>query len=269
MKRIVAIFLVLVAATITIPHEANASGDSGIRGSGDFKFIVAPYAWLTNITARINARKRNANVNVSFLDVLGSGGTLGTGLNIAAMSHVEVIYKDTIGVLSDINFASLGTNLSARSVSLSGKSTLFLADIVPFYRFGTWSVNKAGSLTLDGLAGVRVWNVRADFDFDLKRFSPSISKETSWVDPIVGARATWQFNEDWSLNLRGGLGGFGICSDFTWDTTGLVGYTLWKQGTLYLGYRAVGVNREGGGRKDALKVNGTLHGPIVGVAFNF
>ncbi|GFK92807.1 hypothetical protein NNJEOMEG_00634 [Fundidesulfovibrio magnetotacticus] len=237
--------------------------------SEDLKFTVAPYAWLTSVTATIGTKGNSSVINASFIDMIGSGGTFGTGMNVALMGHVEAIYRDRLGLLSDINFASLGTNVSAKSASLSGKSTLFLADIVPFYRFGTWGIGKAGSITFDGLAGIRVWNVKADFDVDFRRFSPSISKETSWVDPIVGARVAWKFNDDWSINLRGGIGGFGIGSDFTWDATGLVGYTFWEHGTLYAGYRAVGINRDGGGRKDELKFSGALHGPIIGVAFNF
>lgn len=260
---------IVIASFLAVMSFASCAIAAESKQSNDLKLTIAPYGWLTSITATIGARGRSATIDSSFVDVIGSGGTLGTGMNVAFMGHVEALYKERFGLLSDINYASLGTNLSAKSASISGKSTLFLADIVPFYRFGTWGMGNAGSITVDGLAGVRVWNVTAKFNLGFKRFSPSIAKETSWVDPIIGSRMTWKLNEEWSLSVRGGIGGFGMSSNFTWDATGLIGYSFWDHGTLYLGYRAVGVDRDGGGRKGELKFKGALHGPIVGVALCF
>lgn len=255
--------LIVLVSTLSYAAEKDTSEDNN-----DLKVTIAPYAWMTSINASISVRGRSADVNVSFVDLLSGSGN--SNLNIAFMGHLEAVYKDTFGFLSDLNYASLGYGSSSRRADITGTTTLFMADIAPFYRFGTWNMGNAGTISLDGLAGVRVWEISMGLDRDGRRIDRTVSMVKSWVDPIIGTRAIWHFTPNWLLSLRGGVGGFGVASRFTWDTTALIGYTFWEHATVLIGYRAVGVNRESDLQGDnEFKINGTLHGPIMGVAFNF
>lgn len=255
---ILSAFLILAAGPLaaqTAPE--NFSG-------GDLQVTLAPYAWLTGLSGTVGVRGAQVHVDSSFAD-------LSKYLNIAGMLHADILYRDTFGLLGEVNYAQLGDQASGKRVSLDGQMGLFLSDVAGFWRVGTASLGKDGGshASLDLLAGVRIWslgmNIRSDSTFNNR----SIFKQKSWVDPVVGARVQYHLTNEWGIELRGGVGGVGISSALTWDAMALLGYTFWDHGTAFLGYRAVGVNHSEGSGKDYFKFDAVLSGPILGVAFTF
>ncbi|WP_243313417.1 hypothetical protein [Fundidesulfovibrio agrisoli] len=249
-----ALFVILAA-----PAARAQTADS------DLKVTLAPYAWLTGFNGTIGVRGAQATVNASFAD-------LSKYLNIGAMLHADMLYKDTFGLLGEINYAQLGDQASGKRVSLDGQMGLFLSDIAAFYRIGTMPLGKDGSCptSLDILAGARIWSLGLNLNTqNALGGSHTVSKQKSWVDPVVGARAQFRITDKWGIDLRGGVGGFGISSAFTWDAMAMLGYTFWDHGTFLVGYRAVGVNHTEGSGKDYFKFDATLNGPVVALAFTF
>ena len=64
-----------------------------------------------------------------------------------------------------------------------------------------------------------------------------VAASKSWVDPIVGARARYNFSDRFYAIARADVGGFGVGSDITWQAYGAIGYQLTAHTTLELGYR--------------------------------
>ncbi len=258
LARFVFIFTVVLIANTSNAQVAQE------KNQGDFRWTIAPYAWLTGISGTIGARGYDTTVNASFAD-------LSRYLNIGAMVHVEGIYRDRVGLFTDFNYSLLGDQASGKRVSLSGKTSLLLTDIAAFYRVGTVSLGQAqqGSMDFDILAGARIWSLALKLDGDSRRGGRDIWQQRTWADPLVGARAEFHLGKAWVMSFRGGIGGFSISSALTWDATALVGYTFWEHGTLLLGYRAVGVNHDEGSGKSAFTFDATLSGPILGVGFTF
>lgn len=255
--------LVVVVFLLFTAQIAFAQQPSVDETHGDFHWTVAPYAWLTSINGTVGARGYTTNVDVSFAD-------LSKYLNLGAMIHAEVAYKDTVGLFTDFNYSLLGDQASGKRVSLDGKTHLILTDVVAFYRVGTLPLGQAqtSSMDFDLLAGARIWNMGLTLDGDTRRNCRTVSKEITWADPIVGARAIFHLTDKWQMSLRGGVGGFSVSSALTWDTTAVIGYTFWEHGTFWAGYRAVGDNYTSSG-KNTFKFDAVLHGPIIGVAFTF
>ncbi|EKO41211.1 MAG: hypothetical protein B193_0052 [Solidesulfovibrio magneticus str. Maddingley MBC34] len=241
--------------------QAQMSQD---KTQGDFRWTIAPYAWLTGISGTVGAKGYDANVNVSFAD-------LSKYLNLGAMVHAEVLYRERFGLFSDFNYSLLSDQASSKRASLDAKMSLVLSDVVAFYRVGTVPLGKAqtASMDFDLLGGARIWSLAVKLDADRDRGGRNVFSQKTWVDPIVGARATFHLTDAWLMSLRGGIGGFSVSSALTWDTTALIGYTFWEHGTLLAGYRAVGVNYSEGSGKSAFQFDATLSGPILGVAFTF
>jgi hypothetical protein len=230
---------------------------------GDLQVTLAPYAWLTGLSGTVGVRGAQAHVDSSFAD-------LSKYLNIAGMLHTDILYRDTFGLLGEVNYAQLGDQASGKRVSLDGQMGLFLSDVAGFWRVGTASLGKdGGSASLDLLAGIRIWSLTMHLQSDSVFNSRSIFKQKTWVDPVVGARVQFHLTNKWGIELRGGVGGAGISSAITWDAMALLGYTFWDHGTAFLGYRAVGVNHSEGSGKDYFKFDAVLSGPILGVAFTF
>jgi len=88
------------------------------------------------------------------------------------------------------------------------------------------------------------------------------------VDPIFGLRYRWQMSDKWSVTLYGDAGG-GANADLTWQGLGLVNFQPWKHVSFSLGYRALYWDYETGSGVDRFEWDVTMHGPIIGINFNW
>ena len=93
---------------------------------------------------------------------------------------------------------------------------------------------------------------------------PVGSARESWLDPLVGARFKHDFNDRWSVSLRGDVGGFGVASELTTNLSATFGYRVTDAMTLRFGYRALQMDfeDEGGFVLDAI-----AQGYAVGLSF--
>ena len=57
------------------------------------------------------------------------------------------------------------------------------------------------------------------------------------MDPIIGLCYIQRFADQWKLNLRGDIGGFGVGSSFTYNVAGIVEYKPWKYVSILAGYQ--------------------------------
>jgi hypothetical protein len=251
--RLLAVVAVFILLGSIIPAKASANDQP--QGRDGLHCIVSPYVWLTSLNASIGIGGFTTNVNSPFVR---SSGNSGVDLHAAFLGQAEVIYADTAGLFANVNYASLTGQFGAASAYINGNASLLLSDVLPFYRFGRWNLGPGTNcqLTVDGLAGVRIWDISiASLDY-------------SWVDPLVGSRVALRLFDDWTVTLRGAIGGFAVSSAFTWDINATVGYEFYKNASLLLGYRAVGINRDSG-NGNSLKLKGTIDGPVVGLSYAF
>jgi len=264
MQGILARFTILVFFILVTAGPVAAQTSTKKSSSDDLQCTLAPYAWLTGLSGTIGVRGAQVHVDSSFAD-------LSKYLNIAGMVHAEILYRDTFGLLGEVNYAQLGDQASGKRVSLDGQMGLFISDVAGFWRVGTANLGKDGGCptSLDLMGGVRIWSLGMNIKSETLLNNRSVFKQKSWVDPVVGTRAQFHLTDKWGIELRGGIGGFGISSAITWDAMALLGYTFGDHGTVFLGYRAVGVNHSEGSGKDYFKFDAVLSGPIVGAAFTF
>lgn len=73
-----------------------------------------------------------------------------------------------------------------------------------------------------------------------------VSASKSWVDPIIGVRARYNFTDKIYALARADIGGFGVSSDLTWQAYGAVGYQCTSQTAVELGYRHLYVDYRDG-----------------------
>lgn len=93
----------------------------------------------------------------------------------------------------------------------------------------------------------------------------SASFDREWMDPIIGARWQWNFAEQWFLAAKGDIGGFGVGSDFTWNTQATVGYQFTEYFSTEIGYRYFDTDyRDGDFSYDIAE-----HGAFIGFNFTF
>jgi hypothetical protein len=90
-----------------------------------------------------------------------------------------------------------------------------------------------------------------------------------WWDPIVGAQLSQPLGYNFSLNVRGDIGGFGAASDLTYQAFPYIGWQFAKWGSLQLGYRWIYADYETGSGQDRFKYDVLTQGPQLGITFTF
>lgn len=222
-------------------------------------FNTLTYGWITASEGDMRLGKIPVPVDVSFSDTIDGVDEL----EMAFMGGLEVGRgRWSLGV--DVTYAKVSDDFpgdGATFDSFTLEQTQWM--INPFV---ACQIIKEERWQLGAFAGARI-NI---FETDLTaryvaggQLSPGISE--TWVDPIVGLRANWKFNDQFAVGFRGDIGGFGIASDLTWEAFAGFGWHLSPRYTMTFGYRALGTDYSG----DDFATDTVTHGPIFGLVCKF
>lgn len=212
-------------------------------------FRVTPYLWLPTLNTETSIDNQpTAESSVSVLDVL----------DFAALVAGEA-RKGRYTILGEFNYLDLSQDSAGPGGLNSAETGLdgVLASIMGGYAFVS-----NDRLRVEGLAGARVWSLDASVDF---ANLPKASTSETWVDPVVGLRATYAATDRIALQGLADIGGFGVGSAFQWEVLARVGYTVSDRWTLAAGWRHLEVNVD----RDRLDLEMTLTGPFLAVDFTF
>jgi hypothetical protein len=130
---------------------------------------------------------------------------------------------------------------------------------------GQYRAVDTGNMSVDVMAGARVYWVDLDTTISGPNRSFSGGFDETWVDPMIGVKTRIQGASPWYLTAWGMIGGFGVSSDIAWDAFGGIGYELGEKWALVGGYRGLGVDYQSGG----FKFDYIQHGPIFGAVFRY
>jgi len=99
------------------------------------------------------------------------------------------------------------------------------------------------------------------------QLTPSVVGDASkgWLDPLVGVRYERAFNDRWSMNLRGDIGGFGVSSDLAANIAATVGMRVTQATTLRFGYRVLHMDFA----DDGFVLDAIVQGYTIGFSFEF
>lgn len=254
MKNNTVIFLLLVSIILVqgVNHTALAEDNSG---GSDWEFALAPfYLWAVSLDGDVVVGPQGNSVSVDFGDIFDN-------LEGVFIVHFETIYKKNYGLLFDVNFIDLGVSGSTPISEINVDLEATVAELLPYYRW----IN--GDHNLDFMAGVLYSRVAQDVTFSSLPLAIDVTE--SWVDPFLAIRWNWGFADKWGLVVKGGVGGFGVSSDFVWEGSGLLTYQPWKHAQFLLGYRAVGIDYETGAGPTRFVYDVTMAGPVVGINFKW
>jgi hypothetical protein len=262
-----------------------------------WRFTFTPYAWLMSVGGNVTTRGQTIDTNASFIDLVQKSDSLA-----GFMAYFEA-NKGRAGIYTDFVFSKLGfgagqTNyrnpIGGLRISTTANAALtyqmVIVEVGGVYEVYRWPGSEGSFTAIDALGGFRYWNNSIDTSFDLttnvdfsrlrlehldRTFNLAVAHEGAiqWVDPVIGFRVRHQFTPHQELWLRGDIGGFGLAgSQFSWQVVGAYTY-LWQaagyQVGATLGFRALGVNYGSGSGPDAVGINETLYGPIIGASFRF
>ena len=225
----------------------------------DWWFSATLYGWLTDTTGDIGVRGFTAPVNIGMDDVLDD-------LDFAYMSYFEIGRgKWSLGV--DGVYAKLSDDQTFAVGPVSGTASLEQEEAFITTRL-QYRVVDTSRATIDGFTGFR-WNyfsVDLDIDPNIGGRTFEVGRSEDWFDVIVGARAIIPMGDRWYFQAAGDIGGFGGAeSQLTWQALAGFGYRFNNSVSAVCGYRALGVDYEGGD----FMLDVVSHGPAIGLNFTF
>jgi opacity protein-like surface antigen len=223
--------------------------------AAEWKHEFAPYLWGSAMDGTVGIGPVTAEAEMSFSDILDD-------LEFGFMGMYRAS-RDRYSITVDAIYMGLGATEKGPGGAL--KADIDIDQIGLEADFG-YALNERFTL----LGGLRY----VSLDSDLRVTGPlgnelSASQKQDWVDPLVGAIYSWPLADDWTLNLRGDIGGFGVGSDFAWQGMATLRWQFSPRTALGIAYRYLDMDYEDGKGDDFFKYDMVTSGPAMGVIFTF
>ncbi len=256
-KSLCAWCLVLIMMACSLPSFAQNT----TKPANKWHILLEPYLMFPNM---------NGSSGLGTLpdaDVKADAGEIFSHVQMGAMLYTE-LYKGRMAFSSDFTYMKLKQDIAGKNGILSGDATMKQLgwEVAALYKIKPW---------LEGGIALQLNSIGSDINLVISSPNGSQSKSKSltetWVDPSLVARVKFPLskNQKWLLQFRGNIGGFGIGSDFYWQTQGYVGYRFSHLFQLSAGYRVIAIDYEKGSDADRFKYDMTTFGPVLRLGFNF
>ena len=204
---------ILAVLLLAFPvHGETKTGDK-------WHFQLGTYGWLSGQKGTLATEPGlpAADVDLDFyVDIAGN-------IN-GAFSLIGEARKGRYGIITDINYSDIEDDEATPGPlfsTLTSRTKTWIATAAGFYRL----IEQDGAF-LDGMAGLRYWSV----DSSLKLGAGILparesSNREEWMDPIIGLKGLVPLGAS-KFFVSGALvlGGFGVGSDFMWDSMLNLGY---------------------------------------------
>jgi len=264
-KKILLAFLSISALFVFMGSAFAETDPTPIPNVSDaWRFEVTPYLWAPGIKGTLglnNGLAKSADFTSSnVISNLKSGGM------ISAEAH-----KGNWGVMGDLVSATLQNSATSPVVTSSGPANI--ADKITLQQTvltgaATYTIANNKDAYVDALLGVRAIYATPTVNLSIVGTSDkaSVSKTTSTVDPIIGAKGRYRISDStWYIPFYGDIGSGGGTTNLTWQAMAGVGKTFGSLIDASLTYRALYYDMKDGG----VLQKTTMLGPQVAVTFKF
>ena len=264
-KKILLAFLSISALFVFMGSAFAETDPTPIPNVSDaWRFEVTPYLWAPGIKGTLglnNGLAKSADFTSSnVISNLKSGGM------ISAEAH-----KGNWGVMGDLVSATLQNSATSPVVTSSGPANI--ADKITLQQTvltgaATYTIANNKDAYVDALLGVRAIYATPTVNLSIVGTSDkaSVSKTTSTVDPIIGAKGRYRISDStWYIPFYGDIGSGCGTTNLTWQAMAGVGKTFGSLIDASLTYRALYYDMKDGG----VLQKTTMLGPQVAVTFKF
>jgi hypothetical protein len=281
----------LLSTTVlpAVAQQAPAPGKPAehVKGYDDWNFTVSLDGWLTSFQGDITAKGKTASVDVALDDVLD---LLFNGKIVFTIDGRFEVSKGPWGFYAELEYVKLGDsgsgqkNIDIPILNPPGITIRGNADVTSVYSVGEAALSydvyaspclvaNMPDLIAEVLAGARYQYLQTKVDLEiqgpLKTRTFEADKSKDWVDPFVGGRILWRPGTNWITSLETDFGGFTVSSDFTFNIRAEAVYRINKWFFMNAGYRALYTDYETGSGNEKFAYNMWVHGPFMGVGFEF
>jgi len=252
-RRIISLAAVL--PVLLAPFWAHAQDNSK-----DWHHSVYIYAMGAAIDGKAQIGPVEVPVDLSISDVFGA-------LEFGAMAAYRA-ENDTWSFSADATFMGLAGSDTTEGGRLNGT-----IDVDQFTLMGTFGRRVSENTEL--LFGLAYFDLSTDLRVTSTGGVPvdlAASRDVDWIDPTIGLRYNRPINDNWRLNLRGDIGGFGVGSDLMYHLLANVQWQASETVGMVFGYRLIDFDYEEGTSGlggNYQRYDLTEQGPLVGVSISF
>jgi hypothetical protein len=212
------------------------------------------YLWATGLDGTVGAGGREADVSMSFSDILDD-------LQFGAMAGYSASNGDWAFQV-DAVIANLG-------VTERGEQGILRADVDVDLTLLEGDLGWEATDAFRLFAGARYVDLTNKVEVRIANQTFRARGGESWVDPVVGFRWATPPGNRWSFWVRGDVGGFGVGSDLSWNAVAAAAYHFSDRVGVGLGYRILDIDYENGQGDDRFLFDAQMSGLVSGVIFSF
>lgn len=244
--------IVGLAAAITLVTPATAQESEEDRAANGGTQITV-YGWMAGASGEFTpfAGAPTIAFDNAFGEVLED-------LDAAFFASAQ-FRRDRFVVVADVSYASL----SRGGVVPPGIPASARVRQLAITALAGARVAETDALTVDLLAGARLWNLAGRVAVPL--VGVSIAPDKTFADPIIAARLNARLAPRLSTTVQADIGGFGVASDFTYQLVGTLNYRIGRASYVSAGWRHLSLDYDDAGTA----FNGRQTGPLIGVTHRF
>jgi hypothetical protein len=231
----------IIAGLVALCFSGNVAAEDEM--GWDWQ-LTPLYYWAINIDGNQTSGESNPPIDT---------GDFGINFEGAFTSNFQGLYNNRWGFETDLIWVNLSSTRNFSTLDFE----YLQAELTGFYRV------PIGRQAIEFIAGARY------YESDVALEPGSIAGDASWVDPVIGARWNWPFADQWTLTVRGDIGGFGVGSDFSWQTLLVANWQPWEHVSITGALRALGMEFSTGQGADFYAMDITFWGPLLGVTFKW
>lgn len=253
-------YATLACLLVCSPFAASAEGhaEHGRAMGSSWSFSAAPYLWATGLEGNVGLLGFPAQpVDLDFGDILEN-------LDMGFMGVMEARNGPyVVGV--DLTYARISQSIGA-PVGVAATGAEATVRNTMFTMVGGYDVAPGPETDVDVVAGFRYWSVDNELAFTGGLLDGIVVNDgDDWVDPVIGVKFRTSLSESWDLAGWALLGGFGVASDEMWDVMAGAAYSVRDNISLFVGYRAAGVDYS----QNGFVFDTIQSGPVIGGVFRF
>lgn len=229
---------------------------SATFASEAWELSLTPYVWLPGLKGDLaSIPPATIPVNISSLTAVENVKSL-----LMTMFEAK---NGAHGFFVDLTYTDVQLEKELIPVTgLTAEARLKLLTPTLAYQY---AILNEESATVDVLAGVRGWSVDASIQFSGGLAGKRIGHDEVWIDPMIGAKARIPIVSSFYTSGTLFVGGFGLGSDFFYETSLNLGYQWTETVGTYIGYRILGVDYD----RDGYIYHVIQQGAQLGLNWNF
>jgi opacity protein-like surface antigen len=264
---------------------------------GNWRIKATPYMWAMGTNGSITVRDQTVGADTTLIDAITNSAAFpiafmgrvdinnGRWSAYGDLAFVQLRFQDSLLNLrsptADVLFAlsgnghlrqtlgigeaGVGYEIARLKQTTSSPESFTAFDAYAGTRYGYLGANL--NVTALGVVGSQLLNEQG-----IAVLQRNVTGKIWWLDPVIGLRMRYSSGDGDHFEMRGDIGGFGVGSNFSWQTYGGWSHDFEYRGVKFaglVGYRALSiyVSKYINGRKNGF--DEILHGPVTGVSFSF